>query len=476
MKIATTPIIGNDGVVLDTTPDNLKPALALSMQDAERQRRIVAVRAFDAGRHGVLLTERLERFLGASGDQFAPRLNFTSKIAGAVAERLVIEGFTNDAPDDAGQAAQSEFADGVWRGSRMKGKRAKMFQDAVRDGEYFILIDYDSENKRARWTPHKRYLAPELGGDGEGMFFAYPDGDVDRKPEYAVKRWAEIVREANGAPRAVPRVNLYFADRIEKYANGPRGWALIEQPAWFNRDGSPLGIAAVHIKTPTLEPAATEAIPIQKGLNKTYIDMLAAADMEAFRVLIALGWDPTDNGKVSPKIEAGTWMYTTEEGGSVQEVAPSDSTRFIGLIDKQIALMSDVTNTPLTLLQRSNQRAAEGTLQEEKESFVAKVRDYAETIEMAFEDALKIARRVQNAFGDGPALSEDADFAVQWQAFTTRSTDDRTKEAAAMLASGYTIEEVQRKVWNEDEAVIERMAEERNGSGLPALAGAEAGL
>lgn len=461
--MATTPVYGTGGLI-DTTPPPLRAILAPPPHEAERQREIVAAREFHDGLHCTRLTDRLKEFLGNDGTAMAIRLNFVSKVNAAPATRLIVDGFATDEQNDTEAARQIELAETVWNGSRMKGKRAQLMLQTVRDGEAYILIDYDVANNRPRWTPHLRYTDANHGGSGEGALLVYPNNDTDQKPLYGIKRWTE--RQTGKKDQA--RITVYYPERIERYASTGTGWRLADLeledgtflPAEeWNTDtgaetGEPLGIPMVHLKTPNMQPAAREAIPIQKGLNKTYIDMLQASDMEAFRILIALGWKPPEGA-----LDAGTWYYTDRDGASVHEVQPSDSTRFIQIIDKQVALMADVTDTPLTLLQRSAQRAAEGTLQEEKESFVSRVRDYAETIEIALEDAMRISRRLYNVYSGDAELSEEPAYNVKWAPFSSRSVADQATIAQAMIASQFPPQEVWRSAWGktpDEVAALER--------------------
>lgn len=460
LNTLTTPVIGTGGII-DNTPVELRPLLSVSDEERAAQERVIVARAFHDGQHGVKLTERLRLFLGTEADQFGLRFNLTKKVNKAIAERLVIDGFDSTAKEAAAES-QIAFANAVWAGSRMKGKRARVLTEAVRDGEGFWLIDFDIENNRPRITPHTRYTDATVNcsygtGGGEGMWMVYPNDDTDQKPICAVKRWVERVVQVNGDVKVEPRLNVYYSERIVKYAQRGFSWVEIEELPWTD-GGNPLGIPVVHVKSPELLPATTEAIPLQKGLNKLLIDLFASSDASAFRILVALGWNPTDKQGNPLQINPGQWVGTTDgENTSVVVVEGADLGNQIAVLDKMVANMADVVDVPLSLLNRSNQRAAEGTLQEEKESFGAKIRDYQETIEMAVEDALKIARRLANVYGDSKLsestygyglLDEQPEFQVKWAPFTARSTAERAQEATALIASGLPETEVWQRVWD----------------------------
>ena len=520
---ATTPItlpalLG--GEARDNTPISLKPILAHCQSPGEvaLQERIIVARAYHAGHHDVRLTNRLRQFLGQDVGQFVLRLNMVRKVTKAIAERLVVEGLDAEAPDKLANAANVAFANAVWAGSRMKAKRAQLMTATVRDGESLILIDFDSESNRPRLTPHQRYTDPLVGvsrrdagalpaqtmataagvmglstvldahrGDGEGMWLKYPNDDANQRPAYAVKRWTDHYYDDNGSAKTQQRINVYLDDRCEKFAQGPQGWELYPEAdgTWpvplLDKGGEPLGIPVVHVRTPEMLPAAFEAIPLQKGTNKTLVDLLASSDSSAFRILIALGWKPFDATGKPLEIAPGQWIGAVDSAAGnhppdVKVVEGADLANQIAVLDKLIACMADAVDVPLSLMNRSNQRAAEGTLQEEKECFEAKVKDYRDTIELAIEDALKIARRWANTFGD-PGVSQETDgyglvpeqgnFCVKWAPFGKMSAAEQQAEAAGMMASGLPQEEIWAKVYGYTPEEIKQLLLLRVSDGFP---------
>lgn len=298
----------------------------------------------------------------------------------------------------------------------------------------------------------------------------YPDEDINQPPMFAVKRWKSTSPDSS---KGELRINVYYPGRIERWRLRDFAWELMPEDGvvFWTRDGTekgePLGIPMIHLRTPGMKPAAREAIPIQKALNKLYLDMMASSDFDAWRVLVAFGWEPPD------EIEPGTIIGSTAEPklASIESIEAGDPTSQIALIDKSTGLMSDVSNVPLSLIQRSGQRAAEGTLQEEKEDFIALVRDYADGLGVAYSDALRYARKLENVFAVGVDMDEEPGFEIQWQDFWARSVADKAAESGAMMAAGFPPEVIWRDVWGKNDGEIQDILRTTNGD--PAAAGEE---
>ena len=461
------PLDFNWGLAGQALPATLRGALEMTAAEAARQREIIMARRYHEGRHAVRLTRRLERYLADEAEMFLPRLNFTRKINRSLAARLVVETIWSTASDEAERRRQSEWVQGIWGwdggGSRMPQKRPQLHTALVRDGEAFLLVDYDLERGRARLTPHERYTDPGVEiegecGNGEGVRLLYPDDDLDRPPLCAAKRWMARGQNALGETTSEARLTLYLPASIEKWRLTGGGWELLETMPW-TRDGSAggeaIGVPIVHLRTPEMKPAAREAIPIQKGLNKLFLDMLAASDFDAWRLLVAFGWEPP--AEIEPGTVIGSTRSPSEAG--IQAIEPGDPGRQLALLDKLTALMSDIANVPLTLVQRSGQRAAEGTLQEEKEDFIKLVQDYADALGAGYADALRIARRLENVFGapEGGDFDETTGFETKWASFWARTTSEKLVETQAMVAAGFPSAEIWRDVWGKSESDLSRL-------------------
>lgn len=432
---------------------------ALSKDEAARQRAILRARRYHEGEHLTFLTERLRAFLGAgTGNDAAFRLNVVRTVVTAVVERLIVAGF------QCADKAQGEWAWQLWQANRMDDKQADVHEQAVRDGESFVIVDWDEAKSQPRFTPHPRYTDTQVNGDGFGCVMVYPDDDVMAEPKYAVKRWTERL-----GTRARQRATLYYPERVERYYY-ENGWKPLtagnpgqarqggggQWPMpWVDAAGQPLGIPVVHFKNPALRCEAWDALPLQDAVNKLLIDLLASGDVTAFRIFYALGFIPTTDGQQlrsdganALKIEPGQIIGTTTGRdkaafGAIDGASPQP---ILEALNQTVLYLAVTTETPVSRFQFTRQIAAEGTLKQQEDPLLAKVRQKQTRFGNGWEDTLVIARRLQNAFGSAGEMGEEPLFETQWTAAETRSHEDRREEWKAKKELGVPLEQIWREM------------------------------
>jgi len=409
----------------------------LAQEEQRRQEGIVLARLYYAGEHDVPLTDRQKEFLGfqdGGNERFA--LNYCKTIVRAIAERLIVAGFSGNGP--AG-AAFSEQAWAWWQANRADGLQGRVHQRTVRDGEYFVFVDWDAAAGRPVWRLHPRYTDATVQGTGFGCKAFYPDGDPDQQMEYASKRWTETVTDERGRRETRQRMTLYHPDRVEKYilatTNSEAGWVPYAEDdgqwplPWIDRQGRPLGIPIVHFRNnPDLQTELWDAIPVQDAINKCALDILATADATGFRMLVALGFYPTTDG-LPPEsdgsnyleVHPGCWIGTTKAPGDANVFAldAADLRPMIELLLEMVLDLARVTDTPVSRFQPTRQIAAEGTLKQQEGPLLAKVRDRQTSFGNSWEDVLYLSRRLANTFG-GAGLDEDVLLSTQWEPAETR--------------------------------------------------------
>ena len=248
---------------------------------------------------------------------------------------------------------------------------------------------------------------------------------------------------------------------------GDKTWPI----AWVDRAGKPLGIPVAHFKNPDLRPEALDAIPIQDAINKTLLDVLGAGDSTAFRIFTAFGFIPTTDGK-APEADGSNWMRiepaaiigTSAKGpqeASFDAIDGADLGPLLEALQQLLLYSAIVTRTPVTRFQVTGQVAAEGTLKQQNESLISKIKLRQTLFGNAWEDTLAIARRIQNAFGTEAALNEEEPFSAQWAEAETRNDLQVAQELQIKHDSlGVPLHQI----WSEfgySEADIERMLKYR---------------
>lgn len=428
-----------------TNPADLSYLEYLAADEKAYQRMIVRARKYHAGDQPVELTDRMLEFLGLSGSDPAFILNVARLVVMAAAERLKVTGYDSDEEPSGedGVKPLAAWAWERWQQNRMDGVQDELHTGAIRDGEYFLLIDGDDLNKRARFTPHQRYTdAQEAGGDGYGVRVFYENENESGPIAYATKHWTEkrTVRDGAQIKRvAVKRMNIYWPDKLERYELIKHEWQEIGVVDWRDRAGAPLGVPIVHFRNPDQRCEAADAWPIQDAINKAFVDLVAAEDIAALGILVTLGFFPTTDGQPPREdgsnallIQPGAFISTTKGPGDAdaKRLQGENLEQLITAIQSKIQWLAGVTSTPPARFQVTGQIARAETLKEQETPLLAKLAPKQTLFGNAWEDAMYMARRIENTFYGG-ALPEDIILSTQWGPIATR--DEKNEREALIL-------------------------------------------
>lgn len=398
----------------------------LETEMAERAEKVRMYREYYEGEQHSQLTDRMRAYLQLDSHQEFSA-NFMSLVVDGLANRLRVVGF--DADD------QTEVIWSWWRRNRMPAQHVDVHTMSIRDGEGFLLVEWNEADRIPRFTKQGAYD----GRDGCTMLFDPASG----RPSAGLKRWVEE------GPNYRRRLNVYLPADVLKFRSSTEdqdvGWVPMGDPTpWVDGEGRPLGIPLVpFLNRPRgYNSGLSEldnAIPIQNGLNKAVIDLLAAADTDAFRLLTMTGDDPTDI-KVSP----GTVMYTLKKPGdaSIGFIPSSDLRPQIEHAMQWAKMIAMITETPLHYFQISGQNPSEGAQQQQETRIISKAERASLDFGASWEEAMEIGRRLANTFGQA-GLDEDQPIEVLWRDFEVRSKEDRALARAqivqALTSSGATL-------------------------------------
>ena len=116
----------------------------------------------------------------------------------------------------------------------------------------------------------------------------------------------------------------------------------------------------------------------------------------------------------------------------IDVVDPVDLRGMIEGLDSYIIKLAQVTDTPISRFQMTRQIAAEGTLKQQEEPLLAKVRARQVLFGNSWEDVLYMSRRQANVFGRA-GMDEDSRISTQWKPPETR--DDKAFLETLVLKS-----------------------------------------
>ena len=382
--------------------------------------RVKLFRDYYDGNHRSKLTGNMKRMLRISGDahdQFNE--NYCGLVVDTYADRLLVERMQGDS-DDA-----TEWATDLLDRNRFDGLQMDIHEATIRDGDTFVLLEYDNETDRV-------VFSHEPCWDGEtGMIAVY-----DRRLKnilIAVKVWYEGLDDAR-------RVNFYYPDRVEKYIGDESGYGM--QP-YVDDSTDERGIAewlpgvvpVIHyrnrMRTMTQYGISELAsvVPLQDALNRGLMSMVMTAELTAFLIRVAKGFEPP--AEVSP----GMWITIGAEGLSNDQVAdaftlePGGIVPFIDQANHLIEQIATISRTPLPTTLGGDSASGEALKQRES-GLLAKVRKAQVKVGNAYEDLMRVAVLLHNTFS--ATRAPISDWRCVWRDAQVRNEAQMIQNALAV--------------------------------------------
>lgn len=382
------------------TNDTIKKALK------ELSRRSAGYRIYEEyykGKHQLCFAS--ETFRNAFGDLFRKFAdNLMPAVIDAVKDKLQVTGFVVEEGDDRADAAWE-----IWQRNRMHRQATEVHQEALRAGDAYVIVWPDAKGK-ARIVPNKAALCA----------VTY-DEEEPGKIVSAVKVWITTGQRV--------RLNLYYADRIEKYItrnsypNGlPDGAAAFQQ---FEAPGeewplqNPYGVVPVfHFANNASVGEAgqselTNVIPLQDALNKAVLDKMVAMEYFAFPQRYAIGLevdtDPVTNKPIAPWTGVERMLTIGSPDAKFGQFTAGDLSQFLSVQDSFRAEIARVSGTPMHYLMLHKGDFPSGEAMKTAEArFLAKVRDRQTSFGGEWENVVALALRIEEQ------ADQDLQLFVQW--------------------------------------------------------------
>lgn len=418
---------------------------------AKKRKLILTARKYYDGEQEIKMTERQKKYLALHTDAGVVfTVNHCATVVDAVIERMRIVSFkvTSAAAslEPPKVLSEEELAEDseidplvvienlIWlwvKQNRLDAMQIETHRQMVRDGETFVLVDYDEEKGVPRMVLHQRFVAVESGGDGFGMWVVYPNEDPLRKPIKAVKQWRDYDEQGAYVDKRVS----YFKDKIVREKAEGGVWVPREEDDKPAEEPWELGIIPVaHYPNPGLKSELADVIPVQDAFNKTWLDILAAADTTAFRMLVFLGWipttdgeDPEEDGANLLEIMPGQNIATAKDPETVKfdTVEPADLSPLLSVEERLVFRMATISDTPAYRFQTSKQIAGSETQKQMDGPLIAKVETRQILAGNAWEDVMLIALKLANKYSSDVTIADIDDLMINtvWRSAEVR--DDK---------------------------------------------------
>lgn len=486
--------------IMALTPEQLDKFIhmqSIIARQADEAAKVKAARDYYKGDHPTFLTQRQQEFLGkqlTDGD-FMFAHNLVRTVVDTLRERLAVTGFTvngksaddldADNPDPAAQLAALLWT--WWKHSKLDSQQIRLYRRTLRDGKSYVMVDYDNANQRPRFTLHEV-------DDGTVGVMLHRNPEDENEVMFA-SRYFYTFNPLKPGLTGIERKTVYLPGEIRKYERnsitnligadnlwrsiqdpGDNGWPIL----WRDLTGNPLGVAAIEFQNPGGSEVAQIA-GLQNALNKSWLDLLAAADTSGFPILTMNYKDPmpmpigiTDDTNLDGDDEFVVAPGRALEifGGDIRRIEGADLGKMIEGIWAIVAAVSGTTRTPqyymkpFTVVDIPSGEA----LKQLESGLVAKAEERQLMFGEAWADVMGLAYRVARTFGSNIPEVDDPVIGVQWKDPNTRIEDVEAKIAEVHKGLGVPDEAVwQRAGYSPDQiaafkqaAMMQRAAEIAN--------------
>lgn len=476
--------------------------LALLMHEAneeiEIQTRILKARSYDEGQYDDDLAAQTAKYLIGGSEDEIEGINLMTIVLRTIARRVDIAGFKGDDENF------TIWVENVWDANEMDVRQGDVHRNSERDGEYFVIVDYDPAMPRP-WEPgavgvptlniHERYTSPEVSygdevGTGFGCKAHYRNGDKNQSLDMVSKRWVETTWEEEELV-ARQRMTLYIAKqpltaaRIERYIMDDDGeWqqhteirvnadGAEEQetwPVWWTLDGTETGesmpIPVIHFRNEEMTPITKRLWGIQNGMDHAWSSMLGGITLTGHQIFSVFGWYPTTDGKavkadgtnlikIAPRSFVGAPDKAPGEA-SLDTIEPADLDPVLNSMDKIAIYCAFVAGLPINNFIISKSVASSATLRQGEADLVAHVNALWRLFGRSWVKVMLMAAMLDNLWGSG-SHPEAPILKPIWKPAETVNIEGRNDEALAQKNTDVPVEYIWRHVWGYDEDQVAEM-------------------
>lgn len=382
--------------------------LKLTLEEiAQRQTNYQRYSDYYAGRHPLnFATDKFRKtfgaFFGALKDNLCPIVIDT------LVDRLEVINFSAESgADRAAQNPQSIPAWAVWQRNRMEQRAAEIFREAFKTGDSYAIVWADEEG-RATIHPNRAENVTVIYDEETGLI------------RVAAKMWRRVDKRW--------RLNLYYADRIEKYLTrqpseehptSAKSFEPFETPDEPFPMVNPFGeIPVFHfVNKPGLgffgASELKDVDSLQDALNKSLCDMFVAKEFVAFPQRWATRVEPDydENGKLIEPFKTGVdriWSVANE-AARFGQFEPASLEQFLKVQESLRFEVARISGTPLHffLMQTGNVPSGEA-LKTLESRFQAKVKNAQLVFGQTLANMMKFALKVEGT----PV--EELELVTQW--------------------------------------------------------------
>ena len=422
--------------IMRLSPDQLDKYIhmqAIVDRQASDAARVRALRAYYNGEHPVMLTERQQEFLGplVESESFTFAHNLVRVIVNTLAERLSVSGFEigGTGGEDESVAASSALWT-LWKQLAADLLEQDLYPMVLRDGRAFLMVDFDPETRAPRWNVYET-------DDGKSGIVLHRDPEDKKRVLFATRYWWTF-DPLNPGNTGIERKTVYLPGEVRKYRRGGSSgqWNPVQDATdvswplpWLYADGTPMGIPIFEFANPG-GAEAESFIGMQNALNKSWLDLIAAADTSGFAILVAeyvAGAMPQaisdSNLAGSDELRIAPGRILEIESATLRRIEAANLSPMLDVIWALTAAIAGVSRTPQYYLRPvgGGDVPSGESLKQMESGLVARAIKRQRMWGQTWEDVLRMTMRIADTFGAGVGVGPDATVTVEWADPSTRN-------------------------------------------------------
>lgn len=402
------------------------------------------------------------KYAEAFGHLFAAfDYNRMAGVVDAHADRLQLERFAT------GTEAVDEVAAEIWGRNRMDERAGEVHREALLSGDAYVIVWPETGDAYGE----DGGVFPQLWPQRADRIRVHYDDERPGLITLAAKLWP-LHPERAGGTTTHWRLNLYYADRIEKYVTVRRATvAPKDRNGWeeYRSEGDTTWpvpnpyqqVPVIHFanNAGTGEYGQSElrdVIPLQDALNKVLTDLLLTSEMAGFPQKVILGLDSSDDGVQEGlrRLQAGLnkiFTIPVDPGGSppsIAEFSAANLAQLVQVVEHFDKLISRVSRVPIHYLQMSGDFPSGRALRTAEAPFVSKIEDRQVSYGNSWEDCMGLALRMAG-------VTDPGDLSAIWKSAAPLSVEDQWDLAQMKANVGLPLEQILREAGYDEDTIAQ---------------------
>ena len=372
------------------------------------------------------------------------RYNRCAAVVDAHADRLRVSGFGSDDPVERDADATAQAAEDLWNRTHMAIHAGQLATERFGMGDAYLLATIHPESGKTQFWPQ----------DADKCRVHY-DEEQPGVRDLGAKYWMQDDEYG--------RLNLYFADRIEKYITRNRARSGIPSSAQAFERYQPESDTTWPVRLPVTDTVPLfhianngrvnsygtselrDVLPLQDALNASLVRQFAAEHFLTWRQRLILNYDLSndeDRAAMSALVTGMNQIIGVPANGpdepepKIAEFSAADMSQFDLVAEKWDIRIGRVSRVPIHYITGETKAQSGRAKRLDEAPFVEKMTDRIRETQPVLGDALEYGLRLEGVAVDPGSLR------VNFESPAPMSEEDAWELAAMKADAGIPLEQI----------------------------------